>query len=214
MILTTLQKYKAAIQDTSSDNDLLHVESLEAASDVVRDYCDRDFGAAIVNETRSYMYDGSGVLEIDDATDVDSVTIAPSSTPLPAGSWRADVEGPAGVPYSFIWMPVYNTRVSGEMGFMYNLDVYLASLPPNQPVDLTVNVTADYGYPDVPNAVQRAAIWIASSFEQDPLVGAGGIASKSVAEVATAYVQSQEVTDEPIPKRARFMLDPYRRHPG
>jgi len=210
--LVTLQKYKAAIRDTTSGDDPRHVEALEDASDAVRSYTDRDFASVPVTESRVFYYEGDGrPLEVDDTFTVNTVTLEGSTAPLAATRWRAGFDGPNGTPYTYIWLPTYRQE-SGEMGFMYNLDVFLAQHGNQLPLDIQVTVNAVWGWATVPDAVQRATIWIASTFEQDPSIATGGLSSKSVAEVAESYARSEQTTDEPFPKRARLLLDAYKRH--
>lgn len=217
--LVTLEEYKEAIKETSSANDDRHADAIAAASVALLNYADRDFGAPRVTETRSFLYDGSGVLQIDDAEAVTSVTLSPALAPLAAPAWRARKEGPDSVVvYSWLELPEVDLRSRsssmGAMGFTQNLDRLLSAggLP-----ELSVSVAGTWGWPAVPADIQQAVIWTAHYFEQNtPSAGqAGGVASKSVAEVAESYfsdVQSQQAPEpEALPSAARAIVDSYRR---
>lgn len=213
MALVSLAKYKRAIGETDGANDTLHTEALDDASQAVLDWTDRDFGVTPVVATRSYPYDGSGFLEIDDATTINSVTFAGAVITPPR--YKARSEGPAltyGV-VSYLELPPFSTE-SGEMGFMNNLDVYLTRYGPvYREVDVVIN--AAWGFTPVPGSVERAVIITAAAYEADEGRSAVGLAAKSVAEVAESYVQSEaagRAGDDPLPKRAQSLLAPYRRH--
>lgn len=218
MSLVTLASYKLAIGETDASKDSYHQLALDAASDAVLHYSDRDFGAAAVTENRTYSYNGSGVLNIDEFSVVHTVTFATGS-PLLTSAWRAKTDGPAGVPYSWLELPVIAWGDSlgslGAMGFEQNLDRFISTgaFP-----EIQVTVNADWGWATVPADVQRAVIWTAKSYEDsEPSSGAaGGLASKSVAEVAESYFQEQmqqigSQNPPALPDRARAIIDAYRR---
>jgi hypothetical protein len=219
MALVTLSEYKTAIKEASAANDAFHQGALDAAQDAVLNYADRDFGAPPVTETRTYLYDGSGVLNIDDASTVTAVTLE-SVLPLTTNVWRARHEGPASVvAYSWLELPQIDLSARrnslGVMGFTQNLDRFLTS---NGLPEITAAVTASWGWATVPNDVKRAVIWTAEAYEaiSGSSGSAGGVASRSVAEVAESYfaeAQAQQGTppSEAVPPRAQAILDAYRR---
>lgn len=222
MALVTLDKYKRAIRETGTANDQLHQDALDAASEAILNYSDRDFGAPLVTEDRTWAYDGSGILNIDDANTVNSVTFQGSAA-LAGDTWRAKKEGPASVVvFSYLELPVIDWGSSspqslGEMGFLQNLDRFIAQ--PGGFRELTTTVNAEWGWPTVPNDVQQATIWTAYDWEQNaPTGGSGGeLASESVAEVTKSYfanLQQQQGTPAPdaIPPRARAIIDAYARY--
>src|SRR4051812_15866207 len=75
--LLTLSELRTARGDAPSDtsNDGRYTWMIPVASQLIRSYSGRDFGAAQITETRSFTYDGSGFLDIDDATSVQQVAI-------------------------------------------------------------------------------------------------------------------------------------------
>jgi hypothetical protein len=215
MSLVSLTDYKRAIGETGSTQDAYHQDALDAADAIVIAWTGRDFGSPTsAAEDRDYWYDGSGVLNIDDAAAVNSVTLGTGSA-LSEGVWRAMREGPQTVTvYTYLLLPVIDWRPHtgfGEMGFTQNLDRFIAA--PGNFRDIIATVNGEFGFPTIPDDVARAIIWTASSLEE---VGGGGapgeLASKSVAEVAESYFAASEATEsqEPLPARAAAVLDPYR----
>lgn len=219
MALVTLVKYKSYIKESSNANDTFHQDALDAASDAILNYTDRDFGTANVTESRVYQYDGSGILNIDDAAGVHSVTF-PNAIVLTTTSWVAKKEGPVrATPFTYLELPRIDWHAQdpaslGVMGFTSNLDVFLPRLPSVTEVAVTVN--ADWGWVTVPLDVQYATMWTAHSWEQDSPTGGGSgeLSSESVAETSRSFFAAQaasEATDEALPARAVSILDQYRR---
>lgn len=208
-LLVDLAKYKVAIGETSAANDSLHTEAIEDASAAVINYTNRDFGIDDPASERTYRYDGSGFLEIDDAATVTQVKL--EDTVIPAAQWEAKKEGPDNFNvYSYLELPPFDPSLfSGEMGFTYNLDVYLQRAVLQE---IDVKVTADWGFTPVPDDVQRATIYIAVAMEQSSRQGSGVLASESIAEVARAYLTTDAIVAEPFPRAAALLLDSYRRH--
>jgi hypothetical protein len=218
MALVTLAKYKRAVgidpNDTTDDQALN--EALEAASVAAQNYAGRDFGDSAVTGDRTFTYDGSGILNIDDAVAVNTVRYSTSSTAMSAAAWKAKREGPSRTAqvYTHLILPTW-TYPNGEMGFTYNLDVFIArhGWPSNYEADVVVN--AEWGWPVVPEDVQRAVIFeTADLYEGGAQAAAGGLTSKSVAEVSEAYFVNTDTatgSNEPLSSRARRLLDPYKR---
>lgn len=225
MSLITLAEFKlrVGLPAGASPNDAAYQAAIDDASAAVLNEYDRDWGEALVTEARDYAYDGSGVLSIDDAEAIHTVTFAGGSA-LSASAWRAKREGPASVQvYSWLELPVIQWGSSvpqslGEMGFLQNLDRFIAQ--PGGFPELTATVNADYGWPVVPDDVKRAVAWTAFDFFQTSPSGgqAGEVASESVAEVAKSFFAEQQgetsSSPEPLPARARAILDAYRRGVG
>jgi hypothetical protein len=212
MCLVSLAKYKRAIGETSSANDTIHQEALDDAEAVILAYLDRDIGTPVATADRTYRYDGSGFLEIDDAAQVNSVRYSTSASVLSTSAWEAKKDGPPSVPYSYIELAPLRS-FSAEMGFMYNLDQAFARGILSPEVDIVVN--ANWGWAVVPNDIQRAAIWTAAAYESLSTSEGGAVTSESVADVSKTYsfadaTESGEVED--LPPRAKVILDKYRRH--
>lgn len=192
-----------------TDITLPSTAELEDASTAVLNFTDRDFGAPNVTEDRTFTYDGKGFLEIDDAEAVNSVDLFPW--------WIAGRDGPASVEvYSYLELPRLDSRRAveslGAMGFMRNLDRWFAS----GDIRLQVTVNADWGWPVVPNDVQRAVILTAQGMGSAVDTGSGAeLAGKSVAEVSEQFAipqaQASGPSTDPLPDAALKILIPYRR---
>lgn len=201
--LVSLDEVKAALGVNDNTQDYPLSLFIKRASTAVRNWTERDFGTANETETRSYEYDGSGYLDIDDASAVTelSITYAGFTRPLTADDWRAQpYEGPV---YTYIVMPGQYGSASSAMGFRYNLDVYalegrVLTLP------LTVDVTATFGWPEVPEDVKQAVIWTVASFKSNP--------APTVSQSIEGFSQSVGSAPlEAIPVRAKELLAAYQK---
>lgn len=181
-MLITLDRLKRAQDVPASDtsHDVRFTEAIESASQFVINYTDRDFGTAGVTEDRTFKYNGSGILEIDDTSDVNTVAW-PGGSPIPASTWYAmPHRGPI---YTWLELPIRALAGSREMGFEWNADTILSSATPL--IDVTVNAT--WGFPVVPADVQQAVEWIASGMATSSNRPEGTLTSESIAEIARAY---------------------------
>lgn len=202
--LVDLAKYKAAIGETSSAYDDVHIEALEDASTAVLNFTDRDFGSALIIEERVFPLPDAGyIVDIDDAAEILSVT------GLSTLAWREGSEGPASAAGVFTYIEFAQRRSSALMGFTRNEDVFGAT-----PFD-EITVEANWGWPEVPDDVERAVIWTAQDFEGQTADDTGSLEAKSVAEVSENYFRAERLAasdaEEPLPRRARALLLPYRR---
>src|SRR5688500_5264382 len=97
--LLTLTEYKnyAGIPLTDATHDTQLSKLLAAASLAIRNYTDRSFNTTTVAETRPFVYDGSGFLDIDDATAITAVsmtfTMGDPQVLEPSWQWRAMPHG-------------------------------------------------------------------------------------------------------------------------
>lgn len=206
-MLVTLLKYQAAVGATD-DGDGRQTEAIEDASSAILNFTDRDFGAASVTEDREFVLPDTGfIIDIDDASAVTDVT------GIGGGIWRAAGEGPAATYGVSTYIEVgQNSRESLLMGFTRNEDRF-----GNTNFDRTCTVTGTWGWPVVPDDVQRACIWVAAAFENHSQNLQGGLAAKSVAEVSWNFSQQQAQLSggrddaQALPARARALLEPYRR---
>ena len=181
--------------------------AIQAASSAVRAYTDRDFtlNASGVASARSFEYDDSGYIDIDDAQSVTGVTIlmpytAPS-LPLNTNQYQAlPFDGPV-KDNLVLYYPTLNYGMSREMGFTWNLDTYDGPMGGPPPV---VEVTAVWGWAAIPEDVQMATIWIASAFSEDDR----SITSENIDSFGRSY---STAPPSAIPLRARDLLDQYRR---
>lgn len=196
--LISLQTLKDAIGIPYSDTgrDIRLEQAIKNASAAIRTYTDRDFGSLLVTETRSFLYDGSGTLEIDDCA-VGSITaVTVSGTSISSSQYLAQPDRRSPVHYWLLLSGVYG--LSPAMGFTYGLDTF----DYNRPV--TVTVTADWGWPSVPDDVQQAAVYTAAAMAESP--------KPYVSQSFESYsVQLPTPMVDAIPSRARALLDPYQR---
>lgn len=185
--LITLDEFRAiqGIDPTYTVDDIRYLALLGPVSDAIRSYTERDFGLPVVTEQRTYEYDGSGFLDIDDASDVTDVTLAyPYGAPditLSGDEWRPMPARRADSQiYTYISMPGYVGHVPGmdpEMGFTWNLDVYARergrwALPSN------VKVTGTWGWLSIPSDVKMAAAWVLQSWVTRPT--SDGLSSEAI----------------------------------
>lgn len=225
--LVTSDEFLAAtgqtLDDLTPDVGLPQVEwAILSASAAVRSYTDRKFElqADADQSPRQFKYEG-GLLEIDDAQSVTSVSIA--TTPFAVGrtldpvEWYASaIENPDGV---FDTIELF-TRLpfgtsSPAMGFTYNLDNYFARYGP-----VIIEVDAVWGWPEIPQNVKAATVITANVdvVQSDPSAlsaeSIGGY-SRSFSNVTSATGGARSSRLQPyiqiIPIQAIALLDPYLR---
>lgn len=180
-------------------------DAIRSASAAVRAYADRDFtlNASAIATSRTFEYDDSGYIDIDDAQSVTGVQIVFPYGGFPQAltttQWQA-------LPYNsvikdniIIYSPFFSPGAR-EMGFTYNLDRYEGPIGPPP----LVEVTAVWGWPEIPEDVQQAAIWTAAAFAED--------ARQVTSESIEGFSRSMNVlAPTALPLRARDLLDEYRR---
>jgi hypothetical protein len=164
--ILTLAEFRVAqgTDPTDTRNDAQWTQWLSFVSAAIRSLTERDFGAPIVTEQRTFEYDGSGYLDIDDASAITAVTLSyPYSADiiLSADEWTAKPTRRDDAPvFWYIAMPGYVGATAGspEMGFERNLDVYARERAGLVTPSL-VKVDATWGWPVIPGDVKMAAIW-------------------------------------------------------
>ena len=201
--IITLNQLKDSLSIPYSDTtkDLKLEQAITSASSAIRTYVDRDFGTDIVTEQRSYSYDGSGILEIDDcaANSITAVTVADRA--LSTREYLAHPQRRSPVNYWIVLAPAYG--ISPAMGFTWNLDTYYLYANPIT-YQLTVKVTADWGWPQIPADIQQAAIYTAAAMAETP--------KPYVSQNFESYsVQMANPMVDAIPERACALLNPYQR---
>jgi hypothetical protein len=202
--LITLSELKERLNIPAGDtqDDGAYTQAIGSASEAITNYVARDFTAPIETETRTYEYDGSGILDVDDASAVTALSWSQygQSVPLLAEQWRAQpYSGPV---YTWIELPPRALTGSPEMGFRYNLDRIAAERGlPHYPL---VNVTGTFGWTRIPEDVQQAVLWTIVAFKDSR--------SPYVSEAIEGYSRSTAgAQPEAIPQRAKELLEPYRR---
>jgi hypothetical protein len=207
--LITLAEFKTAMGVAAGDvdptRDARYQQSIDQASTAVSTYTDRDFATATVTEQRSFEYDGSGFVDIDDCSNITAVTYSISGydTLIPTFEWRGEPYG--GAVFTYLVVPNWGPRFSPEMGFTSNIDVLyregrFTGLGP------TVKVDGTWGWTDVPDDVKRAVIWTAVSMADNP----EPYISESIADYSHTS-EARGLTEDAIPGRAKDLLAPYMR---
>jgi hypothetical protein len=208
--LITLDRLLDALNKLPADMEPQEISKYEAAissaSAAIRAYTDRDFtvNSASTSSQRTFEYDDSGYIDIDDAQAITSVAISfPSgtgpTTTLGTNSWSATPYNGPIYDSLILYTPTYYAG-SREMGFTYNLDRYEGPVGP-PPI---VEVTAVWGWPEIPEDVQQAAVWTAAAFAED----ARQITSESIEGFSRSM---NTLAPTALPLRARDLLDQYRR---
>lgn len=193
LVSLTDVKEALGIAPANTQRDPALTDAIEDASEAIRDYVDRKFETPVSgSETRTYFYDGSGVLEIDDAQTITAVV--QSGYTLQPEEYTAE---PNTKPYTWLFLPQFKGS-SPEMGFTRNLDTLWWKLLENPQ---QVQITGTWGWAAIPKTVRRAAIWTAVSFFENPRP----YGSESVADVSRTYI----ATSDAIPRRAKEILEPY-----
>lgn len=179
--------------------------SIKAASQAVRNHTGRSFELATgVVTSRTFQYDGSGFLDIDDALSVVTVTGQ-------YGSTVRTLLGDEWLPKPFGGLPVYEwIEVAGgtwgigspAMGFERNYDALFNTMP-GRPVLMAVE--GNWGWDEIPYDVRQATIWTASALSEDP--------RPYQSESIEGYSRSRgpTVPTEVLPERALAALAPYER---
>jgi hypothetical protein len=195
--LVTKEEVKVALRIAAgnTERDAEFDQAIDVASAAIRSYLDRDFETPVsASETRTYYYDGSGVLEIDDAQTITAVTL--DGAPLTTDEYSAEPSGNA--PYTWLFLPSHGRSVNPEMGFERNLDtLWWKTLDKPQ----VVQITGTWGWPSIPWDVKQAAIWTVVNITETQRP----VTAESIGGVARQYSGSSFA----IPIRARELLSPY-----
>lgn len=205
-LLTSAELYAAAgvvVGDLTDAEVSKYTFAIKAASQAVRNYTGRTFEIATGALTaRTFQYDGSGFLEINDCQSVLGVAgvygsvsrdllaeefLAQPYDGQPVFEWLQLVEGVWGVG-------------SPEMGFKRNLDKLYGTMPMSA---VLMTVTANWGWSEIPYDVRQAVIWTATALSEDP----NGYQSESI----EGYSRSKGpfLPNEIIPQRGLAALDSY-----
>lgn len=204
--LTTLSAVKTLLALTDTSQDAAITNAIPAASAAIRDFTNRSFGLPVATETRTYAYDRSGWLEIDDASAVTAVTLDANTLTVNfdyvLGPDRGLMVPDADRIYEWLELRP-GIGISPEMGFTYNLDT-IWRFPFTAPYS-SVMVTATFGWADVPAPVVQAVNWTVVDFISTPQ-------SYDDVTIATFSVRQPSAIANGIPLRAQDLLTPYRRY--
>lgn len=209
--LVSLDQYKVlmGVDPTDTRNDGRISALLAAASITVKNFTGRDFTVATgVPSSKTYSYDGSGYLEIDDATAITHLT---TNGGITGGVYDLDDAEWEQLPHNspiYYYLAIFGGRwlpASPEMGFERNLDQigYTARQP-------TITVTADWGWPEIPEDVKLATSLVIENIISGP--ESDGLTSEAIEGYARSWGNSNNaVASMAIPGRARDILVNYQR---
>jgi hypothetical protein len=183
--------------------------AVASASSMVRNFTGLEFNVSEevpFSDVRQYEYDGSGFLDIDECQTVMDVSVQSgwtgdtiTATTLSVNEWSAY---PLNSPVKR-WLQLAPNAYgvgSPEMGFTYNLDTLYWKLPQKPNI---VNVTATWGWPEIPDDVKRATIIIADALAETT--------RPYTQESIENYSRTRAAADieEAIPLRAQAILQNY-----
>jgi hypothetical protein len=215
--LLTLDELKdrLGVDPTDSRNDALYSAAITEASQAILSFTERDFGSPTVTEQRTFEYDGSGYLDIDDCTAISAVSVAvPGYTdyvvdPL---TWTAMpfIRADAPVHYYILMPEIFPYGVNVALGFERNLDTFVLDHGvPRLPQ--TAKVTATWGWPEVPPDVKRAAVWTVADWTANPKQDSN-LVSEGIAGYTRSWANVLSMMQAlAIPNRARDLLVAYQR---
>lgn len=200
-----LEEYKLRrkVTEASKENDEAIEAALLSAEDAVLQYTGRDFSMEPTLETKTYVYDGSGILETDDFVDLSAVN-AEGNVLSAMNVIPGPREGATYYWLDFTGVP----RQSPAMGFTRNLDTIFRESTPGRTY-LQVDVSAKYGWPGgAPASVKQAVTWLADEFRQSGGTQ-GDVQAEAIANLSYVY---QRISEENVlPPRITALLNPYRR---
>ena len=211
--ILTLEEYKAFSGITNTKNDAKYTANLPAVSLAVSMFTGRDFSAPQVTEERSFEYDTSGYLDIDDAQSITAIKATiPWSTSdytFSEDEWYAQPARRDDSPvYWYIALPGFPAGGSPEMGFKQNADVmYREGRWRGKPT--LIKVTATWGWPFVPADVKMAAKWTMDDWIARRPETAG--AAEAIESFSRNFAGGRmgEAVAWAIPMRARDLLAAY-----
>lgn len=213
--LITLSRFKAlqpGINDPNAPNpkDATYSALISAASALVRSYTGMEFNvlkSTTVPETRQFEYNGSGWVDISEAQNITDVSIVGNY--LGAQAWDYTqydwTAYPLNTPVKrWLKLPYSVYGISPEMGFTYNLDTL--SNKYGEPTPSIVNVTALWGWTTIPEDIQQAVVWTAQSMLDS---SGGDYQSQTIANYSRTKAYAQVIEADPIPAKARAVLESY-----
>lgn len=212
--LATLDEVKGllGIATTDTRSDAQFTNMIPVASDAIRAYTQRDFGTSAVSETRTFEYDGSGYVEIDDATAITLVEFVVPNTAnisIPSDQWTAKPYG--GPIFNYLQIFADYTGVNPWMGFARNLDV-LYDEGRLRTATAVVAVTGTWGWPTVPGDVKLALAWTLQDWKSKG--SSDNLTSEAIEGYSRSWAGRAATNAIPalaIPNKARDLLANYLR---
>ena len=214
MALITLAEYKSltgVASGNTRDDD--HITALlEAASRAIQSYVDRKFDVALFAGDRTYLYDGSGFLDIDDCTSVTSISVA---SQIPGGTATIlDPSDYTAMPfrettdddphYYVVFHSDATAPYSPQMGFKNNLDTIDPTVRP-----VVITITATWGWGSIPQDVKLAAAFTIEDMINKP--ENDDMRAEAISGYSRAWGATPTTDSLALPSRARDLLAAYQR---
>jgi hypothetical protein len=211
--IITLSEYKSlmGVQSGDTRDDPQITALLSPVSRAVRAYAGRSFVLADPTPSvRTFLYDGSGFLDLDDCS---SVTLVTTDAGVAGQTFSLDTTQYTVMPQDdsevFYYLVVNGGPfgISPEMGFRYNLDTI--GLKPKDPM---ISVTATWGWPEIPDDVKLATAMTINEFMGSEAGNSEGLSSEAIAGWSRSWGgRSSGYMALAIPNRARDLLSNYQR---
>lgn len=211
--LLTLSEYKAlvGIQATDTRKDAQINALIPAVSRAIRSYVDRQIDIAGTPGPRTFQYDYSGFLDVDDFTNLTAVSASlgtpPETYTLDPNEYTAMPHREEATDNPHYYIVIHALRLPGspEMGFERNLDKLevLPLLP-------TITVTATWGWASIPQDIKLAAAWTI----QESIEAPQGPQAEAIEGWSRSFGQAGASRILAIPNRARDLLANYQRAYG
>lgn len=221
--LLSVADYKKLRQIDAAPNAALDAQlelALEMADSAIEEETGRDFLSEPTTLTKKYRYNGSGVLDIDDASQITAITIE---------GWTLDPEldviaGPSRGPM-FWWLefafngPLPNPESAGVMGFTSNRDRGFMGRANAYFTFIEITGTFGWADADIPASVKQAAAMLVDSYAREASDAAGNesrVTSESIADLGYGYnIEPPEESDSggaaALPSGVRALLEPFRK---
>lgn len=211
--IVTLNEVRTLLgYDPSNTTDDAKITGLiPAATIAIVNYAERDFSAPQTIEARTFEYDGSGWLDINDCTLVTSVEMVipnAANIVLPSDTWTAKPHG--GPIYNYISLLAPYSGINVAMGFKQNYDVLYAEGRLCTGTNI-MQVTAQWGWPSVPTDVKLATAWTIQDWMTKP--SSDGLSSEAIEGWSRSWRGSGGASNPflatAIPKKAQDLLAQY-----
>lgn len=205
--ILTLEQYKLLRGIDSNKRDAQLEMALPGAEDAVVRYAQRAFTQVPTVDTRSFVYEGQSILEIDDCQAVTEVKF--DGVPISSDNY---ITGPQGIGEVFYYVELLNYPWSSYDPY---IDPFIRNVHNDQGRRRRrriVEITATYGWPSIPPSVRQAVAFLTDDFAvETTAAGAGGLQAESIADYSKVF--DKETKDEPavLPPRVQELLDPFRR---
>lgn len=202
--ILTVEQYKALRGITGTDRDVQITAAIPSAEDAVIRYSQRAFNQAPEVATRSFVYEGQSILEIDDAQNVTEVKF--DGRQIPPESY---ILGPQGIGEVLYYIELLDYP-------FYGYDPYIDPFLRNTHLEhrrrrkRIVEVTATYGWPQAPASVVQAVAFLLDEYApaNEPR---GGLQAEAIVDYSRVF--DKHYANEPavLPPHVRELLDQFRR---